>query len=67
MCCCDLSVELCVCCVLQVSKERIRVEDFMRDYDKLRCGRMLKTSFRRAVNLARLDLYESELAAIEDK
>ncbi|XP_076448305.1 uncharacterized protein LOC143285015 [Babylonia areolata] len=51
----------------KVSKERIRVEDFMRDYDKLRSGRMMKTSFRRAVNLARLDLYESELAIIEDK
>ncbi|KAK7507459.1 hypothetical protein BaRGS_00001394 [Batillaria attramentaria] len=51
----------------KVSKERIRVEDFMKDYDKLRSGRMLKTSFRRAVTLARLDLYESELAMIEDK
>ena len=39
----------------------------MRDYDKLRSGRMLKTSFRRAVKLARLDLYESELAIVEDK
>ena len=50
-----------------MSKERFRVEDFMRDYDKLRSGRMLKTSFRRAVKLARLDLYESELAIVEDK
>lgn len=51
----------------KVSKERIRVEDFMRDYDKLRSGRLLKTSFRRALTLARLDLYESEMAMIEDK
>lgn len=53
--------------IVQVCKERMRVEDFMRDYDKLRSGRMKKTSFRRAVDLARLDLYESELAIIEDK
>ncbi|KAL8564995.1 hypothetical protein ACOMHN_003371 [Nucella lapillus] len=51
----------------KVSKERFRVEDFMKDYDKLRSGRMLKTSFRRAVSLARLGLYESELAIVEDK
>ncbi|KAK7111168.1 uncharacterized protein [Littorina saxatilis] len=51
----------------KVCKERVRVEDFMRDYDKLRSGKILKTSFRRAVTLARLDLYESELAMIEDK
>lgn len=51
----------------RVSKERIRVEEFMKDYDKLRTGRMLKISFRRAVTLARLDLYESEMAILEDK
>ena len=39
----------------------------MGDYDKLHSGRMLKTSFRRAINLARLALCESELAVVEDK
>jgi Ca2+-binding EF-hand superfamily protein len=51
----------------KVCKERIRIYEFMKDYDKLRSGRMLKTSFRRALNLARLDLYESEVAMLEDK
>ncbi|GFR65921.1 hypothetical protein ElyMa_001958300 [Elysia marginata] len=51
----------------KVCKERLRVYEFMKDYDKLRSGRMLKTSFRRALNLARLDLLESEVAMLEDK
>lgn len=51
----------------KVSKERFRVEDFMKDYDKLHSARMIKTSFRRAVNLARLDLLESELQIIENR
>ncbi|KAH9519717.1 hypothetical protein Btru_070724 [Bulinus truncatus] len=51
----------------KVVKERIRVYEFMKDYDKLHSGRMLKTSFRRALNLARLDLLESEMAMLEDK
>ncbi|KAK7002739.1 hypothetical protein BgiMline_004147 [Biomphalaria glabrata] len=51
----------------KVVKERIRVYEFMKDYDKLHSGRMLKTSFRRALNLARLSLLESEVAMLEDK
>lgn len=53
--------------MMQVVKERLRVEDFLKDYDKLHSGRILKSTFRRAINLARLELYESELAIIEDK
>jgi len=51
----------------KVCKERIRIYEFMKDYDKLRSGRMLKTSFRRALNLARLDLLETEVAMLEDR
>ncbi|KAL5019414.1 hypothetical protein ScPMuIL_005136 [Solemya velum] len=51
----------------KVSKERIRVLEFMRDYDKLRHGRMLKMSFRRALDLCRFELRESEIAFLEDR
>lgn len=46
---------------LQVVKERIRVLEFMRDYDKLRSGRMLKTCFARALDLCQLGLTEKEV------
>jgi len=36
------------------------------DYDKLNCGRILKTHFRRALDMCRLDLLESEVAILED-
>lgn len=52
---------------LQVSKERIRVLEYMRDYDKLRSGRVQKISFRRALDLCRFELKESEVCILEDK
>lgn len=51
----------------KVSRQRIRVLEYMRDYDKLRSGRMLKTSFRRALDLCTFELKESEVAILEDK
>jgi hypothetical protein len=39
----------------------------MKDYDKLRSGRMLKTSFRRALDLCGFQLKESEISILEDK
>ncbi|WAQ95285.1 hypothetical protein MAR_027975 [Mya arenaria] len=51
----------------KVSRERMRVLEFMRDYDKLRSGRMLKTSFRRALDLCRFELRESEVSILEDR
>lgn len=42
-------------------KERIRVLEFMRDYDKLRSGRMLKTYFARALDLCQLGLTKKEV------
>lgn len=51
----------------KVSRERLRVLDFMKDYDKLRSGRMLKTSFRRALDLCGFQLKESEICILEDR
>ncbi|KAL4239473.1 hypothetical protein ACF0H5_000288 [Mactra antiquata] len=51
----------------KVCRERMRVLEFMRDYDKLRSGRMLKTSFRRALDLCRFELRESEVSILEDR
>ena len=45
----------------KVVKERVRVEEFMRDYDKLRTGRLLKTVFPRAIDLCQLGLVKSEV------
>ena len=51
---------------MQVSKERIRVLEFLRDYDKLRSYRIPATSFRRALDLCGFNLSEAEMAALED-
>jgi Ca2+-binding EF-hand superfamily protein len=50
----------------RVCLERVRIHEWMRDFDKLRSGRMLKTNFRRCLDLCRFDLQESELAILED-
>ncbi|XP_033106808.1 uncharacterized protein LOC117108769 [Anneissia japonica] len=50
---------------IKVSKQRMRVLEFMRDYDKLRTGRLLKTLFRRALDLANLGLMSTETAVLE--
>ncbi len=51
----------------KVYKERPRVHEWMRDYDKLRSGRILKNNFRRALDLCKFELTESEIALLEDK
>jgi Ca2+-binding EF-hand superfamily protein len=48
----------------KVSRERIRVLEFMRDYDKLRTGRMLKTAFPRALDLCLFQLTQPEVDAL---
>jgi len=53
--------------ISQVVRDRVRVHEWMRDYDKLRCGRMHKLSFRRALDLCKFELKESEMALLEDK
>ncbi|XP_072165025.1 uncharacterized protein [Diadema setosum] len=45
----------------KVMRERIRVLEFMRNYDKLRTGRMLKENFRRSLDNAGLGLQPSEV------
>jgi len=50
----------------KVWKERMRVYEFMKDYDKLKTGRVLETNFRRAVDLANLGLKESEVDILCD-
>ncbi len=51
----------------KVFKERIRIHEWMKDYDKLRSGRMLKGQFRRALDVCQFQLNESELAILEDQ
>nr|XP_054773761.1 uncharacterized protein LOC129281858 [Lytechinus pictus] len=45
----------------KVMKERMRVHEFMRNYDKLRTGRMLTENFRRSLDNAGLGLQPSEV------
>jgi Ca2+-binding EF-hand superfamily protein len=51
----------------KVAKERIRVLEFLRDYDKLRSYTMSATSFRRALDLCGFNLSPPEAAALEDR
>ena len=48
----------------KVVKEAVRVYEFMKDYDKLRTGRMLRTSFPRALDLCNLGLNEAEILTV---
>lgn len=43
-----------------VTRQRMRVYEFMKDYDKLHTGRMLENNFKRSLDLAGLGLKESE-------
>ncbi len=45
----------------KVVKERVRVEEFMKDYDKLRTGRLLKSVFPRAIDLCNFNLVKPEV------
>jgi len=50
-----------------VFRNRLRLHEFLRDHDKLRTGRMHRTTFRRALDQATLALNESELSVLEDR
>nr|CAB3262790.1 uncharacterized protein LOC100183292 [Phallusia mammillata] len=50
----------------KVYKERMRVYEFMKDYDKLKTGRIIKANFQRAMDLAGLELKESEVNILCD-
>jgi len=49
-----------------VCRERVRIDEWTRDYDKARTRRMRKTQFRRALDLCNLALHDSELCRLED-
>ncbi|KAI9136857.1 hypothetical protein BKA69DRAFT_1170346 [Paraphysoderma sedebokerense] len=51
----------------KVKTERMRVKDFMRDYDHLSCGRISKNAFRRALALCEFGLTEPEWTALENR
>ncbi|CAF0814337.1 unnamed protein product [Brachionus calyciflorus] len=48
----------------QVYKRRISIYEWLRDHDKLNSGKLLKETFRRAINLCNLDLEKSEIEMI---
>ena len=47
-------------------RERVRIDEWTRDYDKARTRRMRKTQFRRALDLCKLGLHDSEMCRLED-
>ena len=49
-----------------VIKKRMRIYEFMKDYDKLKTGRVLESNFARALDLAGLGLKESEVHMLID-
>lgn len=44
----------------QVFKKRVSIYEWLRDHDKLNCGRLTKETFNRAINLCNLDLQMTE-------
>ncbi|CAF0920343.1 unnamed protein product [Adineta ricciae] len=50
----------------QVFRRRIRLYEWLKDHDKLNCGRLTFDTFRRAINPCQLELAESELSLLED-
>lgn len=51
----------------RVMKERMRLSEFFKDYDKLRTGRILKTVFPRAMDLSSLKLTKVEVQQLMDR
>ena len=51
----------------RVMKERMRLHEFFKDYDKLRTGRILKTLFPRAMDLSSLKLTKVEVQQLMDR
>ncbi|KAJ3210533.1 hypothetical protein HDU82_007937 [Entophlyctis luteolus] len=50
---------------LKAKTERIRVIDFMADFDHLKHGKITKNEFRRALKVIFIDLTENELQTLE--
>eukprot|EP00106_Octopus_bimaculoides_P000016 XP_014767458.1 PREDICTED: uncharacterized protein LOC106867177 [Octopus bimaculoides] len=51
----------------KVFKERFRLIDYMKDYDKLNSGRIIKSNFQRALGLSPLNLSGSEITLLESR
>lgn len=51
----------------KVFKERFRLIDFIKDYDKLNSGRVSRNQFYRALGLSPLELTGAEVAVLSDK
>ena len=51
----------------KVMKERMRLNEFFKDYDKLRTGRVLKTLFPRAMDLSSLKLTKVEVEQLMER
>jgi Ca2+-binding EF-hand superfamily protein len=52
---------------IKAKTERIKVITFMRDFDHLRHGKILRNEFRRALKVVFTDLTESDLQILESK
>lgn len=50
----------------QVFRRRIRLNEWLKDHDKLNSGRLPVETFRRAINPCQLELKEKELSLLED-
>jgi Ca2+-binding EF-hand superfamily protein len=48
----------------KVKEERIRVAEFMKDFDKLRHGNITKDQFRLTLNMAKVPVSEAEFQLI---
>ena len=48
----------------KVKEERVRLAEFLRDFDKLRCGAIPATQFRIGLNMGKIDLSNSEFDAL---
>jgi hypothetical protein len=48
----------------QVFRRRISIYEWLRDHDKLNSGRLLKETFKRAINLCNLEIEPSEIELI---
>ena len=52
---------------VQVSKERVRVGEFMKDYDKLKSGRVSCINFARGLDLCGFGLTPDEVMVLENR
>lgn len=48
----------------KVKEERIRLAEFMKDFDKLRHGNITKDQFRLSLGMAKIPLSEAEFSLI---